>query len=1082
MQRNGSAHLRSGKHPAIMHRALRANTLTRLVVISASLILSRAALSQPFLRDADIQGDRVVFSCEGDIWLAAMSTGQAERITGHDGVSSNARFSPDGSRIAFTGQYDGGQDVYVMPAAGGMPHRLTYTGGAACLGWTPDGSRILFVRRWDFFGRPTKIYTVPAVGGWPTALPLEIADSGAYAPDGRRFVFTRINRKYQGWFGYRGGMKNDIWVGNIPAKQFKKIYASSGTNEYPVWAGRRVYFVNDSGGQFSVVSALPDGSSLRREVGPYPVEIRSLHTDGKQLVYERGFGLEIHDLATGANRPLTFHLLSDLRYTRPYYVSAQSWAGAQSLGPTGQRVLFEARGQIVSVPAKEGESRVVLAIDGARLREPQFSPDGKRIAYLSDETREMQLFAADADGSHARQLTHDTGRQLCKLHWSPDGKWIELTDSLPHLRLVAADGSRELAVGSTDGGATEGPMGAFSPDSKWLVYSAADGVAHVSALVLYDIQAEKSTRLGEGMYSDFAPSFSRDGRWLCFLSRRAVSAAYDPFLAELTTSNATTRAFLLALRKDTVSPLNPKDDEEGQAAAAAPAAGQFHIDLDGLYDRLIPLPLAPGRYEHIQAAADRVYASGDGAVAYYELKAEKSGTVPQAVAFELSADGKKMLLQGPSGWRVVDAASPEKAPADENLKFADLQLRIDPMKEWEEIYWDAWRLVRDYFYVTSMHGANWPAVGAKYAQYLPSLRSRSELTELLRWMEAELDVGHTSAGGGDMRTSPPPGRLSYLGVDLEPDATGYLRITHIYRGDGEGAGDQSPFAAPGVDVHEGYYLIAVGGAMAHPGTDFMDRLMNRAGQVISVRVNSRPTDDGAHTVYVKPVASEARMRYVDWVEHNRQYVTRISGGKVGYVHLAAMGDGDMADFIRQYFPQRNRQALLVDVRFNGGGSISGAIIDILAKRPAFYFSMRNNSADPGRQSDAFVGPMACVTNEFAGSDGDLFPYQFRWFHLGPLIGRRGWGGVVGPSPIWSLVDRGFLWVPRYGAFSPEKGWIIEGHGVDMDYDVESDPNDYARGDDPQLDKSVAILLEALKKNPPHAVVQPPDPVKVGRSW
>lgn len=661
-----------------------------LFVVSFALFAALPLRAAPFLCDPDIHGDSLVFQCEGDLWLGDMKTGKAVRLTTHEGAESGGRFSPDGTRIAFTGQYDDTAEVYTIPVGGGTPRRVTYQEGTTAVGWTPDGKRIVCRKNWPFFGRATFLSTVPSEGGVVEKLPLEFADLASFAPDGKRFVFTRISRRGEGWFAYKGGMKNAIWTGDTVARSFRKIYSFDGTNEYPLWANDRVYWVRDDGGQFSVISAKPDGGDVRRVAGPYPVEVRNLHSDGKRLVYEKGFGLEIAEIATGKTREVTFDLASDLRYTRPQMVPANQFVDSVSIGPTGKRVLVGTRGQIVSLPAKDGDARIVLAIDGARLRQPAYAPDGKHIAYLSDETKENQLYIADADGSHPKQLTHDTNRQLAKLRWSPNGKWIALTDSRPDLRIVAADGTKEIRIGRSIG--TEGPLCQFSPDSKWLVYGEDTAPKHFSTLVLYEIAAQREIRLGDGTKDDFAPAFSRDGKYLCFLSNRNVQVQGDTFLAQLD-SGPPTRAYLLCLRKDGKSPFLPASDEEA-TPPESPAATAFQLDADGLYERLVELPFAPNRWKHIETVGDRVYICNGGGTEYYDLKAKKGSNVPNAADFEISADGKKALLHGTTGWRVADAATLENSAAEPMVTFGNLTLQVNPPREWEQIYQEGWR--RDY--------------------------------------------------------------------------------------------------------------------------------------------------------------------------------------------------------------------------------------------------------------------------------------------------------------------------------------------------------------------------------------------------
>ncbi len=1062
--------------------------MSLLAAVALSTLAHPADLDTAFLRFPDLHGDRVVFQREGDLWLGDLATGRAVRVTTDPGLESFPRFSPDGTQLAFRGQYDGGNDVFVMPVAGGPPKRLTYNFGFGQVsGWTPDGKDVVY--RFGNTPYAWQAHTVPAAGGAPTRLPLEFVSDLAFGGDGR-FAFTRFIRWNSAWFFYTGGMANQVWVGDPKAKRFRALTDLPGTNEFPHWAGDRVYFVNEDKGRFRIMSVPSDGGRPKVEAGPYDVEIRHLNGDAQRLVYEKGTVLEVLDLGTGRATEPRFDLDSDLRYTRPYDVPAQDAASFASLTPTGKRVLVEARGQIVSLPVGEGEARVWKAQDGVRLRRPMMSPDARRVAYTSDEGGQDNVWVADADGSGAKRLTGDSEGQLTTMAWSPDSAWLTVQDSAGRLRLIDAASGRETVV-TTHGSTWNGVPTSFSPDSKWLAYTRPTDFAGVSQVHVFEVATGRSTLVSDGMAEDSQVSFSRDGRFLAVLTNRAINLAFDPFQDTLTASNPTV-VKLYRLRADVADPFAPEDPEEKakedpkpadapKEEPKKPAEPTFSIEFEGMAGRRVEVPVPAGGYGQVAVVGDRVLVAGDGRVSFYDLKAKQFGTVVEgAGGFQLSADGTKLLVGAAGALRVVDVTGRDQRADAGRVAFGGLNLRIDPRAEWTQIYWDAWRLSRDYFYVANMHGADWPAVGRKYAQYLPAVRHRSELNELIRWTQSELGSSHQYLGGGDEQNLKRLRQAASLGIDVEPDASGYYRISRIVRGDGYRTGERSPFADPSLGVTEGTYLIEVAGVPARVGEDFMARLVGRAGQVVTVKVNDRPSAEGAKTVRVRPVGSDERMRYLDWVRQNREYVTKASGGRVGYVHLDAMGNGDFADFLKQYYPQRDKDALLIDTRFNTGGWVQDIINRILARRLTGFFNQRNNPRGFTRQSDYFPGPMATLQNEFNFSCGEEFPHRFRDLKLGPVIGRRTGGGEVGSSPGWPLVDGGVISVPNYGMYTEKDGWVIEGPGVEPDIDVPSDPNLFVQGKDPQLDRGVAWLLDELKRRPPVRPKAPADPVRARR--
>ncbi len=1049
-----------------------------------ALCLASLANAEParFLRYPDIHGSKVVFTSESDLWLGDTTSGEARRLTADAGIERNAEFSPDGATIAFEGEYDGLREAYVMPASGGAPKRLTLSDMfRAVTGWTPDGQSVVFRK----VGYPTNYayYTVPAKGGAPQPMPLEFASHVSFAPSGNRYTFTRFNRWYAAWWRYIGGMQNQIWVYN--GTSFQQITQEKGTCEYPVWCGSHIYYALEHEGQFLLRRVPATGGRPETVAGPFREEVRELGGDGQRVVFEVGVGARVYDTATGRVSTLEFKMLTDDARTRPYLVSAGTFSSGASITPTGKRIMADPRGQIVDAPFGEGEARVWKSAPGARLRLPVMSPDAKHVAYVSDEGGEQQIWIANSDGSGAKKVTSGSRRQIMTIGWSPDGKWIDYYSSAMELRIVSiADGSEKKV--------TEMPFSWFgvphewSPDSKWIVHQGLNLGTDQNQVGLFEVSSGTSTVLSDGLGSDLAPAFSDDGKYVAFLSQRSLGVSGDPMLNQLNLGQ-TVVAYIAPVSEKTTSPFLTKDETEAPKDAKPteekPKEDKpkedpgVEIEVSGLFARRIQVPVPAGEYSQIEMVGNRVILAGGGQITYYDVSKKAGGTITPGGSFQVSGDQKKLLVDGR---RAVDVGG-DGVPATSGLpKTGALMLSVEPVKEWAQMYWDAWRLLRDFFYVENMHGLDWKAVGDKYAQYLPSVRSRDELDELIRWMQCELGSSHQYLTTGDARDIKTRLTAGYLGIDLVPAENGSYKIGHICRGDGFLTTERSPLAEPSLNVKEGMYVIEIAGIPTQVGNDIFGGLVGRVGQVVGVRVNDKPGREGSRVVYVKPVASETRMRSLDWVAANREYVTKRSEGKVGYIYLDAMGTEDMSDFVKQYFPQRGKDALLVDVRFNNGGFVQDYIIRILSQKLSGFFNMRESPGSWTRQQDYFSGPLACLINEFSISCGEEFPYHFKDAKLGPLIGRRTMGGEVGSSPGWPLMDGGVVNVPNYGMWVPGKGWVIEGEGVKPDIDVPSDPNQYVKGADPQLDAGVDWLLEEARKRPPVKRIPPPDRDRVGK--
>lgn len=1068
----------------------------RLRVIFPPIMLPFLApqLTDPaFLRYPDIHGDKVVFTCEGDLWLGSLNSKKAIRLTRHEGQEIFARFSPDGEYIAFTGEYDGLPEVYVIPTQGGAPVRVTYRYDYAHpMGWSADGTQVLY--RGRSFPRSFGLYLTPRGGGVETKLPLEFASHGTLT-EGNLLAFTRFNRYDDAWFHYVGGMQNDIWVGDLKSKKFTQLTDMEGTCEFPAWTGSSISFVREHEATFQIFSVPAKGGRAKALGDKSSVEIRELNSGPGALIYEKGAGIAMLDLTSNKETLLKFDLASDLMYTRPFTVSAEDYFGEGSLTPTGKRVLAQSRGQIVSVPVGEGASQVWKAVSGHRLQMPTVSPNGEKVAYISDQGGEIQVWVADSDGSNPVQLTHRTKDQIKSLNWSPDSNYLTYYNSEMELRLLNVTTKEDVLIEENGAYDWYGIPHTFSPDSQWLAYQTIEPISNFGQIALRNIKSGKVTVIGNLLVDDSLPAFSRDGKYLAYVSRRLSSVSNDPLQNQLS-SGPTQTLCLVLLTDKSENPLAlknsqeeekpkkedaAKQDKEGagtdKETSAAPKEGETKIDFEGIEERTLVLPITANAVSTLDWTGDKLLYADQGQIKYYDLKAKSGGTVTSGMGFSLSADGKKMLI----GNRVVDAGGKDIPGAMGRLNLGGLRLTIVPKAEWEQIYWDAWRLLRDYFYVENMHGNDWPAIGKKYAKYLPGIRSRDELDVLIRMMQAELGSSHQYLSPAAPRSQYERIGGAFLGIDVVADpVAGELKISNIIQGDGVDPSERSPLLVPGFDVKEGDYLLEVAGVALNDKSNYLSALSGRSGQIISVTVSSKADGSDKRTVYVKPVSSERRMRILEWAQANRDYVSNKTDGQIGYIYLQAMGDGDYEDFLRQYYPQREKKALIIDTRFNNGGYVQSMINRILAEKLTGFFNMRGAKYSWTRQGDYFSGPVACIINEFNVSCGEEFPHRFRDLGIGKIIGRRTYGGEVGSSPGWPLVDGGVVSVPDYGMWTPEDGWVIEGEGVSPDIDVPSDPNAFVQGRDPQIDKTIEVLLEEMKHKPKVIPIAPKDRVRVDR--
>ena len=1088
------------------------------LILACLLSASAAALAGPppqFLRRPDIRGDRVVFTSEGDLWLGSIADHTAARITSHEGVEGPPRFSPDGRAIAFTAQYDGGTDVYVMEVSGGMPRRLTYDPGSAIvLGWTPDGKEVLFRSRREEPTRRNRLWAVPATGGTARVLPIPRVEFASMNADGRRVAYVPVSAEWQHWKRYRGGMADDIWLADTAARTYRRLTIDPGIDTEPLWVGEEIYFVSERDGHANLYRLDPAGAAASPVTRYTDYDVRYPGTDGKRVIFEHGDGLGLYDSGTGRVEDLTFELRSDRIHARERRVSALKNLFGVALGPAGKRLLVSARGQILSAPVENGDVRVIAAPGGGRCQYPSWSTDGKRIAFVSDRSGEDQVWIAPSPGEEPRQVTRDHKGPLGPLVWSPEGKTIATGDRDMRILLVDVATGAFTSVDQADRGGSYDLVNAsycFSPDGKWLAYAKPESNWNW-VIYLYDIIGKRKVQVTSAEMTSAAPAFDLAGKYLYFLSDRAfdpryVNAnryfSYDKF----------TKVSLVTLASDEKSPFLTVSDEEGAAADSAaqeskstvksgagpkgegktkkdPGAAKTRVDVPGLRDRIVEVPVPADRYVRVAPVEGRLLletledvSSGDPLVAARRLQAfdmkkkEAKVLVPKLTDFQISADRKKLLIQVEKDFTVVDAGADEVAEGKGKVATDAWTLTVDPAAEWRQIFHETWRIARDFFYDPGMHGVDWAAVERKFEAMLPAAADRSDLNFILGEMVAELNCGHAYVGGGDS-PDPPSVPMGFLGADLAPapGPTPAYRVVKIYPGDEFDLDARSPLLTPGAEVKPGDYILAVAGKQVRADQDIQALLAGTADRLITLRVNSKQSLTGARDVVVKPMASERQTRYYDWVASRREYVRKHGGENFGYVHIPDMDTGGLREFAKHYYPNLDKDAMVYDVRMNGGGYIDAMLLLQMAAKPYSFFKPPYG-ASWTRIDWGFSGHAAALCNENSGSNAEEFCDAFQRLKLGPVIGVKTWGGEVGSGNGYTMIDGGHVYIPNYGMWVPEGKWVIEGTGAEPDIVVEDDPTEVMAGRDPQLDRAIAYLKEELRAKPVVRPSPPPFPNK-----
>jgi tricorn protease len=1120
---------------------MRSRILLFVAVISLLSILPVWPQSPPnttrLLRFPTTNDRDIVFCYAGELYTVGKDGGIARRLTSGTGYTSFPRFSSDGKQVAFTSEYDGNREVYAMPAEGGTPKRLTIS---ATLGrddvsdrmgpnnivmtWENTKPLIVFRSRMksfnDFIG---SLFTVGLDAELPQQVPVPRGGFTSFSPDDSKMAFNRVFREFRTWKHYRGGMADDIWIYDFKTGTTENLTNNPAQDICPMWGpDNKIYFISDRDGRMNlfVVDLVSKATKQLTSFKDFDIKFPSIGKDS--IVFEEAGYIWRYDLKSGQATQLPIEIKEDFASGRSALVDAAKHIESVNLAPDGERTIVVARGDLFSVPAKNGTPRNLSKTSNAHERDAVWSPDGKWIAYNSDVTGENELYVRAQDGKgDAVQITSGADTYYYKPIWSPDSKKLLWSDRLQRLRYVDVTTKTVTEVDQDKFGEIE--VFNWSPDSQWIAWGRPEenGLPQV---YLYSVASKQQTAVTDNWYGSAEPVFSDDGKYLLLSSARD----FKPTFGEAEFANVyrdMERVYLVTLAKETENPLGPKSDEVGKAEQKREKekakeaeekkpeakAGEkkpeekkpevapkkpvvVKVDADGIQNRIVGLEITPGNYRNIRMIEDRIFylrrTTGDEVgeedqddggpdqkahLCAYNIEDRKETVLGDVNDYQITFDGKKMLVKIKKDFAIIDLPKDKIETKDHELKIEGLDMQLDRHAEWKQIYFECWRHMRDFFFSPTMNGVDWKAMRDKYAALVPFVNHRNDLTYLLGELIGELNSGHTYVAGGE-RPDTPRIKLGLLGAELSRDpATKAYKIDRILPGENWDKHTRSPLTAIGVNVKASDYILAVNGTPVSGLSNIYEALIGTANKQVILRVNSKPSDAGAHDVTVVPTDNEGPLYYLDWVQKNIDYVTKKTGGDVGYLHIPDMGQPGLNEFTKLYFPQIRKHALIVDVRGNGGGFVSPLVIQRLRRAFEMIGIARNGMPQPD-PADAFTGPMVTLINEFSASDGDIFPFRFKSVGLGKLIGKRTWGGVVGIRNSLPLVDGGQFFKPEFAVYSKDgKEWIIEGHGVDPDIVVDNDPAKEFKGEDQQLDRAIQEIQEEMKTKGYRIPPPPPYP-------
>ena len=1099
-------------------------SIQRAVLFSALAILALAAgtarANDTLMRFPALHGDSVVFEAHGNLWEVNRTGGTAHRLTTDPGYDVMPRYSPDGQWIAFTGQYQGNTDVYVIPAAGGDAKRLTFHSDVVehaperwgpdnmVLGWTPDSKNVVFLSRRSsmntWFGR---YFTVPVNGGPEQLMPLDKGGYMTYSPDGDAIAYNRIFRNFRTWKRYTGGLHQNVWTYNFKTGKSEQLTDWKGTDQDPMWHGHTIYFISDRGPAFRMnLWALDLNTKQTRQLThftDYDIDWPSLGNNG--IVFQDGGALYVMDLPSEQLHKLSVDVPDDGINTNLRYVDASKYIQASDpagnpnfdIAPNGKRALLQARGDLFTLPAEHGNTRDLTQTSNAKEENPSWSPDGKWIAYATDVSGEDQIAIRPSEGGAEQTLTDFKTGYFYRPVWSPDSSMLAFSDNEHQLWYLDIKTRKAVKIGHDK--FNEIHDYTWSPDGRWLAWSQQRDNQQ-PGIWLYSLDSGKATLVSSPMNSDFNPAFGPDGKYLFFVSARHE----NPTFSQSEFNIATLKMFgiyVAMLQKGEASPFAPRSDEGTPAKDETPAKDDksggkkpqgtkpIKIDLDGLMQRTVAVPIPADNIGGLVATAGHLYymtlpdqtiegpLSGESSALHvFDMEKRKDTKLTGGLTgYYLSADSKTALINTEDGkfaFLDVTAGADAKPKA---LDTSHMLMRIDPKAEWNEMFHMAWRLDRDFFINRQMNGVDWNAVLAKYQKLVPLMGDREDLNYLIGEMIGELSNSHTYVGGGDLNDNTKLVATGLLGADFGLDQkSGRYYFAKIYPGDNTRPDYISPLTDPGINVHAGDYLLAVDGHDLKAPADPFSLFVGTRGQTVTLTVADNAAGKNKREVTVATIHDEANLRQDDWVQQNRAYVAKASGGQIGYIYLDDMSANGMKQFIDQFYPQIDKQGLIIDERYNGGGFIDQMLLERL--RRILVGMDTNRQLAPGTEPQVIsYSYKVCLINHYSASDGDIFPYFFRKYGIGPLIGTRTWGGVRGIRGYWPLLDNGYITIPEASMYGLDSQWVIENHGVDPDIQVDDLPGDVMHGKDAQLDTAVDYIMEKIKAHPLHL---PPAPALI----
>ncbi|HJP82697.1 MAG TPA: PDZ domain-containing protein [Fimbriimonadaceae bacterium] len=1044
------------------------------------------------MRSPTLSRDSIVFSFAGDLWKVSREGGRAVRLTSSPGNEQSPRFSPDGNWIAFSGQYDGNTDVFVIPAKGGIPKRLTFHPSADNVSaWAPDGKSVVYSSSMLSNTDLPRLFSVPIEGGIPRPLPFPSGTEVSYSPDGSKIAYVPYFQWQNAWKRYRGGQTLPIWIANLSDSKVREVPRKNTNDKNPMWIGSKIYYLSDPTGPVGMYCYDTVSNATTVAVAGDGFDLKSADAGPGAIVYEKLGSIGLYDLEGKTAKKVDIQIDGDFPEFRPQFKSLADNLGSGSISPSGARVVFEARGRIFTIPASKGNAHEISSKDGVANRYVSWSPDGKTIAFFSDESGEYKLVLHEVATDKERVI--DPGQMPAYYFspsWSPDSKKIAYTDNRHNLWVLDVASGRSTLV---DTFTYEDPTRTVSPnwskDSNWLTWHR-DLENHLNAIFLYDVASGKKSQVTDGLSNARFPIFDKNGSYLYFVAstNTGPSAAWLD-LSSYDRANITSSVYAVALRKDVADPNSPESDEEG-AAPAAPKSEAFSIDLDGIGQRIVTLPIPSRNYIGTAAATDGSFFYLDVSplatitsaplVSLYKFdlgSRREMVFARQVQGFDVTPKGDKMLLiQGPM-WSIVPTAAPPQ-PGQGAISLAELTAKVDPAKEWQQMYHEAWRIERDYLYDPNFHGINLRMMEARYKPFLAGLRSRADLNYLFEDMLGEISIGHMFISGGDIPgIEGVPGGL--LGADYSIENNRY-RLARVFNGESWNPGARAPLTQPGVSAVAGEYILAIDGRELTAKDDIYQRLEGKAGKQVRIKIGPNPNGTGARDVTVVPTGSEFALRTLAWEEDNRRKVDQLSGGKLGYVHIPDTNIGGWVYFNRYYYAQIRKDGMIIDERFNHGGQVDDYMVEQMSRPLTSAWTSRYGE-DFYSPAVGNFGPKVMIVNQFAGSGGDYFPWHFKQRKVGPVVGKRTWGGLVGILVFPSFVDGGSITAPNVAFYNPNGEWEVENHGVSPDVEVELDPAAWRQGRDTQLEKAVEVALDRLKTFKRPVVKKPPyiDKSKIG---